>query len=145
MAVSIDRWAPGTPKPQSRRRAPAFSGTDAGRDNRAVHTGNLRADRSYRRPAPHWTPAQDSPHGPDRSRDWGRSHSSQASQSSQLLGAPRFNASRALWMWLACGLVLTLTCPPIAAAQTLFGALPLWLVGLPAASLALVAMGNARR
>lgn len=105
MAVSIDRWAPGAPKPQLRRRLQAK----------------------------------------DLRRDWRRSHTQRVEQSSTLRGTPPFSASRALWVWLACGLALTLACPPLAEAKTVFGALPLWLVGLPAASLVVLLAGNARR
>ncbi len=105
MAVSIDRWAPGEPKSQSRRR---LQSKDPRRDRR-------------------------------------RSHSQRLGESSPLQRTPMFSASRALCVWLACGLVLTLTCPPISAAQTWFGALPLWLVGLPAASLVALTLGIARR
>ncbi len=105
MAVSIDRWSPSAPKPQSRRRLQPK----------------------------------------DPRRDWRRSHGQRVEESSKPHGMPRFSASSALWIWLACGLVLTLTCPPISAAQTWFGALPLWLVGLPAASLVALTPGIARR
>jgi len=147
MAVSIDWWAPGAPGLESRRRVPADRGSDANResrDSRAFRGRSVRADRSQRRLAPHLTPAQELQFGADRCRDWRHYHSGPTTQSSQLR-ASRFNASRALGVWLVCGLVLTLTCPPIAAAQTWFGALPLWLVGLPSASLAVVALGNAGR
>ncbi len=52
--------------------------------------------------------------------------------------APGFAVPRALGVWLACGSVLTLACPPLASAQTFLGSAPLWLVGLPAVALALI-------
>lgn len=46
-------------------------------------------------------------------------------------------AIRALACWLVLGTILLITCPPLWSAQTLVGALPLWLVVLPAMALAL--------
>jgi len=142
MAVSIDRWAPGAPKPQPRRRVAAVCRSDASRDSLAFRR-YLRADQQGRRSAPSRTRPQEPQPGAFQCRDWRRSHSEPTVGLPKRHGATRFSASSALWVWLACGLVLTLTCPPIAAAQTWFGALPLWLVGLPAASLAVVMAGNA--
>ncbi|MEO6065468.1 MAG: hypothetical protein ABIP49_06810 [Lysobacterales bacterium] len=79
---------------------------------------------------------------PDRNRDSRRSGRGLTAHMEFPDETSRFDASRALWVWLACGLVLTLTCPPLASAQTLLGAAPLWLIGLPVVSLVLIAMGR---
>ncbi len=145
MAVSIDRWAPDLRLGSPHRRSTAPCWGDAGRDRPALRSKIIRVDRRELRPEPSPARPQVLQPGAEPGRDWRRAHGRPAADARIPHRAARFSASSALWIWLACGLVLTLTCPPISSAQTWFGALPLWLVGLPAASLVAITMGSARR
>jgi len=99
MAVSIDRWAPG-----SRVRPARVSATL--RRNAAVRAQPRVVVRRLRVQC--------------------------ATGDSSTL---RLRAHRVFALWLGCGLALLLTCPPLAGAQTVLGAVSLWLVVVPAISL----------
>lgn len=122
MAVSVDRWTPGVAMARAHSiELPQRRGLIPRRKRRA----SLAVSRQ-------------SSQFPALAKPLRASDRRSAGDERIIRDVPFAHATRALWVWLACGLVLTLTCPPLAAAQTLMGALPLWLVGLPAVSLASV-------
>ncbi len=112
MAVSIDRWSPGG-KVRRVRRAGTPPRASTRRGVRIAIAGTpLPAPRSQ----PEFASIDRQPQHP--------------------------LAIRALTCWLGFGTILLMTCPPLWSVQTVAGALPLWLAGLPAASLACVAIAR---